>query len=320
MLGAVHTWGVNDGSVDADPVWTASRSFDPDTAEARAFCNELNIEIARTAPYSQAGAVAENVQRPLLALTNVQLVHATLAPTFWQLSMSNAADVLNRLPKPGSTRPALTSDKSPHEGMFGIAPDISRLAAAFGCLTYVKIDGAKPSQLRDTARMGLYMGVATGGAGWKVYMTDTGSMITSAHITIDHDLQRRPAMLLESDALRLPTDGDARTAAVSHMRTLLNGRSPGGILVLDPLTGQPARVVEVHNAYGTGENHLTIEPTPDAATGGHRKPLRPQTPRRLPTPRRPPRRLAAPAPPRHKTTCSLARSLRTDGPILRSTG
>lgn len=242
---------------DSDPVWTSGRAIDPDTAEAKAFSEAYAVVFERSAPYTQATAIAENVQRPLLALTNTQLVHACLAAKFWEPSAVNAADILNMLPKPGSSRPLLQGDVSPHEAMFGCIPDVSRLAGAFGCLCYVRVEGAKPSQLQNTSRAAMYLGLAHGSSGWKVLMLDTMTVATSLHVTIDHDLKRRPAMLLDSDSLRRDDAPGAALANVARERSLFNGRSTSGIVVMDPLTHRPERVVEIHDAYGSGENHLT---------------------------------------------------------------
>lgn len=242
---------------DSDPMWTSGRAVDPDTAETKAFSEAYAVVFERSAPYTQATAIAENVQRPLLALTNTQLVHACLAAKFWEPSAINAADVLNMLPKPGSTRPLLQGDVSPHEAMFGHMPDLSRLAGAFGSLCYVRIEGAKPSQLKNTSRAALYLGIAAGSSGWKVLMLDTFSVATSLHVTIDHDLMRRPVVLLDSDSLRRDGTPGAAMADLARERSLFDGHSTSGVIVLDPLTHRPERVVEIHDAYGSSENHLT---------------------------------------------------------------
>jgi hypothetical protein len=299
---------------DSDPVWTSGRSIEPDTAEAKAFSNEFDVVFERTAPYTQAANIAENVQRPLLALTNTHLVHATLASKVWEPAADTANDILNMLPKPGSTRPMLQHDVSPYEAMFGCMPDLSRLAGAFGSLCYVHVAGAKPSQLKNTSRAALYFGIAPGSSGWRVLMLDTMTMATSLHITIDHDMRHRPAALVDSDMLRRNDAPGTMLPNISRERSLFDGHSASGIIVMDPLTNRPERVVEIHDAYGSGENHLTTVagtpcldvtgstlPDPDPVTSGSTPaPLVPAAaaapPPATARPTRPPPGLAMPNP------------------------
>jgi hypothetical protein len=267
---------------DSDPIWTSGRSVDPDTAEAKLFSTEFDVTFERTAPYTQAANVAENVQRPLLALTNTQLVHASLTSKLWEPSADTAATILNMLPKPGSTRPLLQHDVSPHEAMFGCMPDLSRLAGAFGSLCYVHVAGSKPSQLTNTSRAALYFGIAPGSSGWRVLMLDTMTLATSLHVTIDHNLRRRPAILADSDMLRRDDAPGKMLANVSRERSLFDGHSISGIIVLDPLTSRPERVIEIHDAYGSSENHLTtVAGTPclDVAGSSLPEPEVPTAPR-----------------------------------------
>ena len=256
---------------DSDPVWTSGRALDPDTVEARAFSDEHAVVFERSAPYTQATAIAENVTRPLLALMNTQLVHASLSSKFWEPSCMNAQDVLNMLPKPGSQRPLLQRDVSPHEAMFGQMPDLSRLAGAFGSLCYVHVAKSKPSQLKDTSRAALYLGIAPGSSGWRVLLMNSMSVATSLHVTIDHDLRRRPAMILDSDNLRRDGAPGSVLEGIARERALFDGHSTSGIVVMDPISGRPERVVEIHDAYGSGENHLTTvvgTPSPNDTPGG----------------------------------------------------
>ena len=251
-------------SPDSDPMWTSARSIDPDTLEAKQISTEFSITFERSAPFSQATAIAENVQRPLLALTNKQLIHACLNNSFWEPSMRMAIDILNKLPKPSSSRDALANDVSPYEAMYGITPDISRLAGAFGSLCYVHVDQAKPSQLTDTSRQGLYFGAAKGSAGWNVFMLDTRSVLKSVHMTVDHELSRRPTAIIRSGELRGNVD-DPPHDDVMEMFTITDGP---GILVLDPVTHRPARVMEISDAYGSGDDHLTVVEAAVMAEGG----------------------------------------------------
>ena len=267
---------------DHDPVWSKFGGSDPDTSEAAEFKRRNNIRFSRSPPETQAMNAAENRMAAVNALINIQLQHAHASPRAWGGAARNTETILQMTPVYTSTKPLLRrldgTRISPMEAMSpGREPDISLLTASYFSLCWAKIYGSKPNQLRRQAVPCLYLGLADGTIGWRVLpLENVGNpnpkTMVTYHLTISHDMSRRPSVLATHDELLSNTTPFSAGPALHHrMIRELFASSPTHnvglktMIVHSPLTGAPVALEPIFDT--TTQRHLLMEASVKGPTG-----------------------------------------------------
>ena len=187
------------------------------------YCKDHGVQRGTTVPHTpEQNGIAEVRFRILLGKARTLLIDADLPKQFWKEAVATVVYIQNRLP-------SRATKVTPHELWFGSVPDVSVLRV-FGSLCYVHL----PRNLGDTraagttkrqkldyrAVRGVFLGYANQQKGWVVMDCESGSLITSIHVTFDETESaaarelRRQELTKLSKRLRLDFDYYSRDALV----------------------------------------------------------------------------------------------------------
>ena len=273
-----HRTDIHVLSCDADPEWcNSSGSTNAKTMKCLDFEKRNKLSFRWSPPYTQARNLTEGRMKPVLALMLMQIQYAYLHSSLWGPSVLAAVDIHNTGPIMDTARPALkhTPASASAPAIYGSTPytaihksrfDIRAHAAAFGCLTYVKVHGSKPSQLTNQSRPGLYFGLAPDTIGWRIFYLDTRKTTTAFHIAVEHDVSIRPVMLTAHDKALIGSPLSAGPALFNRaMRDLFDSSplSPNpGYFHISPLTKQPVHTIFLFWLTTTTTRPLCAHATP----------------------------------------------------------
>ena len=149
-------------------------------------CRDLQSNLSLSAPYTpEQNSFIERVWGSRFGTARVLMAAANLPVRFhpWAVRMANWLH--NRLPS------AQRGNKSPYELATGRRPDMSRLRA-FGCAAAVLrptatriVDKGYKKLTADHAEFGIYLGPSEEHPAHTVYVADSGSIRSSAHVLFD---------------------------------------------------------------------------------------------------------------------------------------
>ena len=134
------------------------------------------IEHQRTAPYTpQQNGKAERLNRSLLDKVRSMLIESGVPKRYWQEAVVTANYLRNRSPVAGK-------DKTPHELIWGMAPDVSHLRV-FGCVAYAH-DPKPVDKLSPRGRKGTFMGYEPASKCFRI-LTAQNKMISCRHVVFN---------------------------------------------------------------------------------------------------------------------------------------
>ena len=160
---------------------------------------------------SHQNGVAERAIGVVFATARTMLVDARLPPRFWGEAVMCAAYVHNRLPS--SANP---NSLSPFEVRYGRRPDLRHLRP-FGVRAYVRIQ-RHVTKVQPRAQTGILIGYGesvSSQKGWRIYLPQSASVITTTAVTFHRDLPSSIASRRRSLVSVTPPDfgGDHAAAA-----------------------------------------------------------------------------------------------------------
>ena len=141
--------------------------------------SDSGIQRQSSATYTQAqNGKSERCVRTITEFGRSILFFSNLPLPFWSVAVEHACYLRNRLP----TR-ALASS-TPYEVWFGRRPDL-RHVRVFGSVAYAHVPDERRKKLDPKARKGIYLGVAAGIKGHRLYDPVKRTLFVSAHVKFD---------------------------------------------------------------------------------------------------------------------------------------
>lgn len=124
----------------------------------------------------QQNGVAERMNRTLLEKVRCMLSNAGLGKQFWAEAVVYASHLINRLPC------SAIDGKTPLEKWFGKPATDYDSIHVFGCTSYYHV---KESKLDPRAKKAIFMGIASGVKGYRLWCLETKKTIISRDVTFD---------------------------------------------------------------------------------------------------------------------------------------
>ena len=151
------------------------------SAEFSKFLEERGIDHQLTAPHTpQQNGVAERANRTVAEAARAMLQGAGMKNGFWECAVSTAVHVRNRAPSRANNY------ISPHERLFGGAPDLSYLRT-FGCLAYRHITTMR-TKLDPTSERLVFVGYEGSSKSYKLWNPQTHSFVVSTDVTFEETI------------------------------------------------------------------------------------------------------------------------------------
>ena len=145
------------------------------------FMDNKGIEHQLTAPYTpQQNGVAERANRTIVGAARALLQSAGMSNMFWESAISTAVHVRNRAPS------RVNNYVSPHEKLFGQAPDISYLRT-FGCLAYRHVTETR-TKFDPTSECLVFTGYKGSTKSYKLWNPKAQKFIISTDVTFEETI------------------------------------------------------------------------------------------------------------------------------------
>ena len=164
--------------------------------EFKSYLLEHGIQHQLTVAYTpQQNGVAERMNRTLMDCVRSLLHTAKLDKKFWAEALSTAVYIRNRV-----ISRSLPINTTPHQLWIGTPPDLSHLRV-FGCKCWYVTPKTKVRKLDPRSKEGLMMGYSTQNKGYKVWDTNSSTLVVSRDVTFDESS-------IKTTVVQLPTTED----------------------------------------------------------------------------------------------------------------
>ncbi|MCI08575.1 peptide transporter PTR2, partial [Trifolium medium] len=142
----------------------------------QSFYTEHGILHQRSCVYTpQQNARIERRHQHILNISRALMFQSNLPKVYWSYAVQHAVFLINRTPT------KLLQDKSPHEMLYGVEPDLTMLRV-FGCLCYSSTLPVQRHKFDPRASKGVFLGYKQGMKGYVILDLHSRSISISRNV------------------------------------------------------------------------------------------------------------------------------------------